>query len=191
MLRLAISALFGITLFAAPFFGAEYALAADDTQTGYSTTAQPQNLEFAGIKPTFDIAQFDSESVLRAVFMTAVLGFVIFGRSAPRSQQPEPYVRSSASYFPMDMPTPMSVPSVAGMSSPPLPEFAVAQARIAEPPVPPALDDAQETIVWVNTRTGVVHERGTRWFGKTAEGEYVTKRSLAHAKDFAELSPAA
>jgi hypothetical protein len=176
MLRLAISALFGITLFAAPFFGAEHALAADGTQTAYTTTAQPQNLEFAGIKPTFDIAQFDSESVLRAVFMTAVLGFVIFGRSAPRSQQPEPYVRSSASYFPM--PTPMSVPAIAGMPSLPLP--------VASP-----VDDAQETIVWVNTRTGVVHERGTRWFGKTAEGEYVTKRSLAHARDLAELSPAA
>ncbi len=187
MLRLAISALFGITLFAAPFFGAEYALAADDTQTGYATSAQPQNLEFAGIKPTFDIAQFDSESVLRAVFMTAVLGFVIFGRSAPRSQQADPYVRSSASYFPMPMPMPMS----AGMSSPPMPEFGAAQATVTEPPVPPALEDAQETIVWVNTRTGVVHERGTRWFGKTAEGEYVTKRSLARANDLAELSPAA
>jgi hypothetical protein len=189
MLRLAISALFGITLFAAPFFGAEYALAADDAQTGYATTAQPQNLEFAGIKPTFDIAQFDSESVLRAVFMTAVLGFVIFGRSAPRSQQPEPYVRSSASYFPL--PAPMSVPTIAGMPGTPFPEFAAAQAHVAEPTAAPAFDDAQETIVWVNTRTGVVHERGTRWFGKTAEGEYVTKRSLAHANELAELSPAA
>jgi hypothetical protein len=176
MLRLAISALFGITLFAAPFFGTEHALAADDTQTAYTTTAQPQNLEFAGIKPTFDIAQFDSESVLRAVFMTAVLGFVIFGRSAPRSQQSEPYVRSSGSYFPM--PTPMSVPAIAGMP------------RLPLPAVSPT-DDVQETIVWVNTRTGVVHERGTRWFGKTAEGEYVTKRSLARARDLAELSPAA
>jgi hypothetical protein len=175
MLRLAISALFGITLFAAPLFGADRALAADDTQAGYTTTAQPQNLEFTGIKPTFDIAQFDSESVLRAVFMTAVLGFVIFGRSAPRSQRAEPYVRSSATYFPI--PTPMSVPA-----------FAAPPERIAaaEP-----VDDVQETIVWVNTRTGVVHERGTRWFGKTAEGEYVTKRSLAGRSARTELSPAA
>ena len=188
MLRLAITALFGITLFAAPFFGAEHALAADDTQTAYTTTAQPQNLEFAGIKPTFDIAQFDSESVLRAVFMTAVLGFVIFGRSAPRSQQPEPYVRSSASYFPM--PTPMSVPAIAGMPSLPLPEFASAAERAAVV-APPPVDDAQEPIVWVNTRTGVVHERGTRWFGKTAEGKFVTKRSLAGGSDLVELSPAA
>jgi hypothetical protein len=187
MLRLAISALFGITLFAAPFFGAEYALAADDAQAGYATTAQPQNLEFAGIKPTFDIAQFDSESVLRAVFMTAVLGFVIFGRSAPRSQQPEPYVRSSASYFPLPMPMPAG-PGIPGTT---FPDFAAGQARISEPAVAPSVDDAQETIVWVNTRTGVVHERGTRWFGKTAEGEYVTKRSLARASDLAELSPAA
>jgi hypothetical protein len=187
MLRLAISALFGITLFAAPFFGAELALAADDTQTGYATTAQPQNLEFAGIKPTFDIAQFDSESVLRAVFMTAVLGFVIFGRSAPRSQRPEPYVRSSASYFPM--PTPMSVPAIAGMPSLPLPEIAAAAERA--PVVAPSADDAQEIMVWVNTRTGVVHERGTRWFGKTAEGKFVPKRSLAGGSDLVELSPAA
>jgi hypothetical protein len=186
MLRLAISALFGITLLTAPFFGAERALAADDTQAGYSTSAQPQNIEFTGIKPTFDIAQFDSESVLRAVFMTAVLGFVIFGRSAPRSQRAEPYVRSS-SYVPM--PTSMSVPIFTGIPTTPLPEVAALPERVAVGALP--ADDALEALVWVNTRTGVVHERGTRWFGKTAEGKYVTKRSLADGSDLAELSPAA
>jgi hypothetical protein len=183
MLRLAITALFGITLFAAPFFGAACALAADDSQAGYSTTAQPQNLEFTGIKPTFDIAQFDSESVLRAVFMTAVLGFVIFGRSAPRSQPAERYARPSVAYAPL--PTPMSVPVLAGIPSSSLPE----PERVAVVVSPP--DDALEAMVWVNTRTGVVHERGTRWFGKTAEGKYVSKRSLAGEAELVELSPAA
>ncbi len=125
--------------------------------------------------------------------MTAVLGFVIFGRSAPRSQRAEPYVRSSVSYAPM--PTPLSVPAFAGIANAPLPAPPLEEARTAPPleeaRTAPPFEDVQETIVWVNTRTGVVHERGTRWFGKTAEGKYVSKRSLASGSDLAELSPAA
>ena len=189
MRHLAISALFGIALFVFPAVTAQPARAADDTQASFSTNAQPQNLEFAGIKPTFDIARFDSESVLRAVFMTAVLGFVIFGRSAPRSQRSEPYARSASTYTPM--PTTMSVPALAGMPSLPFHDFAPPPERTAELAAPAPPDDATERVVWVNTRTGVVHERGTRWFGKTAEGTYVTKRTAGNGTDLAALSNAA
>jgi HAMP domain-containing protein len=30
--------------------------------------------------------------------------------------------------------------------------------------------------VWVNTRSGAYHCPGTRWFGKTHEGEYMTQK---------------
>jgi hypothetical protein len=30
-----------------------------------------------------------------------------------------------------------------------------------------------DTVVWLNTRTGVYHLKGTRWYGATKEGAYV------------------
>jgi hypothetical protein len=29
--------------------------------------------------------------------------------------------------------------------------------------------------VWLNTQTGVWHEQGQRWYGKTREGAFVTR----------------
>jgi hypothetical protein len=30
-------------------------------------------------------------------------------------------------------------------------------------------------MVWVNTESGVYHKRGTRWYGKTKKGKYMTE----------------
>lgn len=33
-----------------------------------------------------------------------------------------------------------------------------------------------DTVVWVNTKTGVYHLKGERWYGATKEGAYVCRR---------------
>lgn len=35
--------------------------------------------------------------------------------------------------------------------------------------------------VWVNTKSGVYHCPGTRWYGNTKEGEYMTQRQAQAA----------
>lgn len=38
-----------------------------------------------------------------------------------------------------------------------------------------AVKHAQGVTVWVNTKTGVYHFPGERWYGHTAQGEYITE----------------
>lgn len=33
-----------------------------------------------------------------------------------------------------------------------------------------------DTVVWLNTRSGIYHEKGMRWYGNTREGAYVCRR---------------
>jgi hypothetical protein len=33
-----------------------------------------------------------------------------------------------------------------------------------------------DTVVWVNTKTGVYHLKGERWYGATKEGVYVCRK---------------
>ena len=33
-----------------------------------------------------------------------------------------------------------------------------------------------DTVVWVNTKTGVYHLKGERWYGTTKEGVYVCRK---------------
>ena len=36
-------------------------------------------------------------------------------------------------------------------------------------------------MVWVNTESGVYHKRGTRWYGKTKQGKYMTEADAIKA----------
>jgi hypothetical protein len=39
-----------------------------------------------------------------------------------------------------------------------------------------------ETKVWVNTHSGVYHCPGTRWYGNTKSGEYMTQKQAQEKK---------
>ncbi|MBN6741996.1 hypothetical protein JKG47_15925 [Acidithiobacillus sp. MC6.1] len=41
----------------------------------------------------------------------------------------------------------------------------------------------KDTVVWLNTKTGVWHYRGERWYGRTRYGAYVCEKSAARAGD--------
>ena len=41
----------------------------------------------------------------------------------------------------------------------------------------------RDVVVWLNTRTGIYHEKGMRWYGNTREGAYVCRREADAAGD--------
>lgn len=40
-----------------------------------------------------------------------------------------------------------------------------------------------DEVVWLNTKTGVYHEKGMRWYGRTAHGAFVCRKEADAAGD--------
>lgn len=45
-----------------------------------------------------------------------------------------------------------------------------------------------DSIVWLNLRSGMVHSKGQKWYGRTQTGAYVCKQELARKKGEAKAS---
>jgi hypothetical protein len=41
----------------------------------------------------------------------------------------------------------------------------------------------KDEVVWLNTSSGIYHEKGMRWYGKTKHGAYVCKKEADAAGD--------
>ncbi len=48
-------------------------------------------------------------------------------------------------------------------------------------PAPSAQSCPRDTVVWVNTRSGIYHLPGMRWYGRTADGEYMCRTAADKA----------
>jgi hypothetical protein len=42
---------------------------------------------------------------------------------------------------------------------------------------------SQDVVVWLNTASGIYHEKGMRWYGRTKQGAYVCRREADAAGD--------
>lgn len=74
---------------------------------------------------------------------------------------------------------PAAARPVAPAAAPPLPKAAApaaASAPAASAPAPPA-----KGMVWVNEETKVFHHEGSRWYGKTKKGKYMTEADALQA----------
>lgn len=40
-----------------------------------------------------------------------------------------------------------------------------------------------DVVVWLNTNSGIYHEKGMRWYGRTKHGAYVCRREADAARD--------
>ncbi|HVM46672.1 MAG TPA: hypothetical protein VMU04_01530 [Candidatus Acidoferrum sp.] len=63
-----------------------------------------------------------------------------------------------------------------------LPAFASAQ-TLYNAPQAAQQHCPNDEVVWLNTRSGVYHFQGERWYGNTEEGAYVCKKEANAAGD--------
>jgi hypothetical protein len=68
-----------------------------------------------------------------------------------------------------------SRPSSAAASSASLAQFDTESAAQAHCP--------SDVVVWLNTPTGIYHEKGMRWYGRTKHGAYVCRKEADAAGD--------
>jgi hypothetical protein len=56
--------------------------------------------------------------------------------------------------------------------------IAIAESRLQKFPTESAAQAhcPSDTVVWLNSRTGIYHEKGMRWYGRTKHGAYVCQR---------------
>jgi hypothetical protein len=75
-------------------------------------------------------------------------------------------------------PTPSSPSAPAGDSNP-----ASSGTPASKPAAAQKLAPLANTagMVWVNTESGIYHKRGTRWYGKTKQGKYMTEADAKKA----------
>ena len=92
----------------------------------------------------------------------------------PRADTPAatPAVSTAPASKPAPSATPASGGSTAGTPSTPA-------AKPAAHTQPPPANSAG--MVWVNTDSGIYHKPGTRWYGRTKEGKYMTEGDVQKA----------
>ena len=64
--------------------------------------------------------------------------------------------------------------------------FAVGSHAFAQAPqheIPPGMSCPGDRIVWVNTRSGIFHYQGERYFGSTKEGKFICEHEAVREGD--------
>src|SRR5262249_15119951 len=97
-------------------------------------------------------------------------------KSADTSASAAPASSSApASTTPAAKPTPTAAPAPSNSSAAPAPSKPAASTQQQTPPA------NSNGMVWVNTDSGVYHKPGTRWYGKTKQGKYMTEADAQKA----------
>jgi hypothetical protein len=75
-------------------------------------------------------------------------------------------------------------PTLAAQQSP-APKTAAASGELAQFDTESAAQQhcPKDTVVWLNTNSGIYHEKGMRWYGKTKHGAYVCRAEADAAGD--------
>jgi hypothetical protein len=77
-----------------------------------------------------------------------------------------------------------------GLPAPALSNFVVAKAPVDSGSLQLFASEAtaqahcpKDTVVWLNTNSGIYHEKGMRWYGTTKHGAYVCRKEADAAGD--------
>ncbi len=92
--------------------------------------------------------------------------------TSPTAPSPSPARRSW--FQRMVSPTPANAP--VGVTSPPARTSTTAQTTKPLPPTSEPVSGGGPGMVWVNTESHIYHKEGSRWYGKTKKGKYMSEQ---------------
>jgi hypothetical protein len=77
----------------------------------------------------------------------------------------------------------LALPVEAATKTPPPPQYQAAHLATFATESAAQAHCPKDEVVWLNTPSGIYHEKGTRWYGRTKHGAYVCRNEADAAGD--------